>query len=398
MNKYNYRAITKDGQERKGVAIAESPASLISNLREKGLSVYSYSLSGRQTTKAFKKLNTKDLITFSTQLSQMLTAGLPLGQSMQMLYERTEKSRAVLKRTYAHLFESIQKGLSLSESMESMGDAFPNLYISMVKSGQLSGQLDKTLIQLADHFDRQKKQQNLIKSAMTYPIILLVISFAVVIMLTTTVLPKMVAIIPQGQKIPGPTKFLLGIKDFIFKYWYLVLVIIPVLIYGVKVLRSIDKFQNFMGNLLVKMPKFGKLNQMRYTAQFASSLSTLYTVGVNLLDAISMAGEILPNVFLRKQVAKAKVDIKKGKSIAEAFSEIYGFDKLLITMIFVGEQSGSLGEILKKTSDYFDEEATVSVKALSSLLQPIMLMIAAVLIGFVLIGTLLPITVIYNSF
>lgn len=398
MNKYNYKAITKDGKERRGTAIAESANALISSLKEKGLSVYSYNLSGRQNTKNYKKLNTKDLITFSTQLSQMLTAGLALGQSLQMLYERTEKSKTTLKKTYASLFESVQKGSSLSESMEDMGDTFPNLYVSMVKSGQMSGKLDTTLVQLAEHFDKQKKLQNQIKAAMTYPIILMVISLVVVVMLTTTVLPKMISIIPAGRQIPGPTKVLIAIKDFILKDWYIILVGVPLIAFLIKLISSNETVKEYNGLIVIRLPKFGKLNQMKYTAQFASSLSTLYSVGVNLLDSITMSGDVLTNTYLRKQVIRSTVDIKKGQSISEAFLKIDGFDKMLTTMIFVGEQSGSLGDILKKTSDYFDEEAKASVKALTALLQPVMLVLAAVIIGFVLVGTLMPITEIYKSF
>lgn len=397
MYKYSYRAITIDGKDKKGTNIAENPTDLIFKLKEKGLSVYAYNTVGKQLTSNFNKLKIVDLITFSTQLSQMLTAGLALGQSLQMLYERTENKKKALKKTYAFLFEEVQKGNSLSDSMEKMGDAFPQLYLSMVKSGQLSGKLDLTLVELSEHYDKTRKQERMIKSAMSYPIILLVVATLVVILLTVFVMPKIVNILPPDSTLPLPTRILMVFKNFILNYWYVLIILIITISILSKILKKNDKYMTFKGKMLLKLPKIGRLNAMRYTAQFAGSLSTLYSVGVNLLDAISMSGEVVTNAHIRHQINKAVIDIKKGSSISEAFSNIEGFDPLLTTMIFVGEQSGSLGVILKKTAVYFDEEAETAVKGLIGLIQPVMLIVMAVVIGFVMMGVLSPMFQFYKT-
>ncbi len=397
MLKYSYKAITSAGVNKSGTFFAENNTALVNALKSQGLSVYSYRIISKQKVKKAKKLNTADLIAFSTQLSQMLVAGLSLGTSLQMLYEKTENKKKNLKMVFAKLFESVQKGQSLSESMEEMEDVFPALYLSMVKSGQLSGKLDETLVQLADHYDKQKKQQNLIKGAMSYPIILAVVCVLVVGVLTTTVLPKMVETLPEGTAVPLPTKILIGVKDFILQKWHITLISIVFIVFMSKFLKKVPKVQEVKGKFLVNAPKIGRLNKMRYTASFASSLSTLYAVGVNLLDAIQMAGEVTTNLHIRKEVMRASIDIRKGKAISESFSTISSFDPMLTTMMYVGEQSGSLGDILKKTSDYFDEEATTAVKGLTAMLQPAMLLIMSIVVGFVLIGVMMPMFAMYKG-
>ena len=397
MQKYSYRAYDSAGKAVKGTLVAQDEKNFRDLLHEQGMRLYEYRLVNQAKKVANKPLKVGELIAFSRQLSSMLSSGLDLSLSLKMLYERTEKNKKHLTQVEAQLYEEIQKGESLASAMYNLDNTFPALYISMVKSGELNGKIDESLVTLSDYFEKEHKQRNQIKSAMSYPIILLVICALVVVLMSVVVLPRMAAMIPEGQPLPVPTQILLGLKDFVVEQWFVVLIVIFALVVCVPIIKRIPAVSMLTGKLATKLPVIGKLRKMLYTATFARSLSTLYATGIPLLDAISMGGEILGNKFIETQVREAVIAIRKGSSIAEAFSIVTSFDPMLMTMIFVGEQSGTLDDILIQTAGYFEEEAQGALKRLIGMISPIMLMIMAVVIGFVLIAVMMPMMTLYQS-
>ena len=250
---------------------------------------------------------------------------------------------------------------------------------------------------LADYFEKEHKQSNQIKSAMSYPIILLVRFFLVVVLMSVVVLPRMVGMLPEGTEMPLPTAILMGLKDFVVNNWFILLIVIAILIVVLPIIFRIPAVATFLGRLKTRIPVIGKLRKMLYTATFARSLSTLYATGIPLLEAISMGAEILDNRFIEMQIRESVVAIRKGSSIAEAFSIVDSFDPMLMTMIFVGEQSGTLDDILIQTAKYFEEEAQGALKRLIGMISPIMLMVMAVVVGFVLIAIMMPMLTLYQS-
>ncbi len=397
MQKYTYKAVDAAGKFVKGTLLAPDDKTFRNLLREQELSCYNYRIVNKVKQTKYKPLKIAELIAFSRQLSSMLSAGLDLSMSLKMLYERTENSKKRLKIVLAALFEEIQKGESLASAMQGMDNTFPSLYISMVKSGEMNGKIDESLVTLADYFEKENKQRNQIKSAMSYPIILIVICVLVVILMSVVVLPRMVGMMPEGQKLPVPTMILMGLKDFIVEQWFILLIVIAVLVVVLPIIKRIPAVSLFTGKLATRIPIIGKLRKMLYTATFARSLSTLYATGIPLLDAIAMGAEILNNKFIEMQIREAVISIRKGSSIAEAFSIVTSFDPMLMTMIFVGEQSGTLDDILIQTAGYFEEEAQSALKRLIGMISPIMLMFMAVVVGFVLIAIMMPMLTLYQS-
>lgn len=397
LQKYSYKAYDSLGKFVKGTIVASDDKNFRDLLREQGMRCFEYRVVNKAKQVKSKPLKIGELIAFSRQLSSMLSSGLDLSLSLKMLYERTEKNKKNLKVVEARLFEEIQKGESLASAMQNLDNTFPSLYVSMVKSGELNGKIDESLLTLADYFEKEHKQRNQIKSAMSYPIILLVICALVVVLMSVVVLPRMADMIPEGTAMPLPTQILLGLKDFVVNQWFVVLIIIFALVVCIPIIKRIPAVAVFTGKFATRIPVIGKLRKMLYTATFARSLSTLYATGIPLLDAISMSGEILNNRFIEMQVREAVISIRKGSSIAEAFSIVTSFDAMLMTMIFVGEQSGTLDDILIQTARYFEEEAQGALKRLISLISPVMLMIMAVVIGFVLIAVMMPMLTLYQS-
>ncbi|MEG1613696.1 MAG: type II secretion system F family protein [Clostridia bacterium] len=394
MLKYSYKALSSDGKKHQGTLVATSDDDFNKVLAEKQLRVYWFKTTGKSEAGKLTKLDINLVLAFCRQLASMLNAGLPLLKSLEMLYERTEKPK--LKNVLAALFEAVQKGNSLAEAMGTLGTVFPVLLVSMIKSGEMSGKLEETLIRMAEYYDKEKKQKGQIKSATAYPKIVLVICFVVVGVLLTTIMPKMIGMV-SPDKLPMPTKILLGIKDFFGKNYFVIICVVFGIIIALPILKKIEAVNLFLAKMKTKLPIVGKLNKMVYTSRFASSLSTLCSSGVHLLDALTMVSEMMENAFIQNQLESAIEAIRRGESISVALQGIESFDPLLMTMIFVGEESGSLDEILSQTAAYFEDESDTAVKGLTSMINPILMLFMAVVIGFVMISILLPMFAMYDS-
>ena len=397
MYKYSYKAVDAEGKLVKGTLTAEDNNMFLTQLRGQNLKCYDYRVLNKQKTAKLRKLKIDRLIEFSTQLASMLTAGLPLAMSLEMLYERTESKKTDLKLVLANLLEQVRKGESLASAMANMGTTFPSLYVSMVKSGEMSGKIDETLTNLADHYAKDKRQKNKMKKATSYPKMLSIVMILVVGMLMIVVMPKMAEMLPEGQDLPLPTMILMNIKDFVVDNIALLIIVIFALVIGIKMLKKVPKVQIFIGKIKTRIPKIGPLNKKVYTAAFARSLATLYQSGVPLLDSIQMSGEVMDNKYIEMKINEAVTSIRKGSNISEALSIVDSFDPLLMTMIFVGEQSGSLEGILIQTANYFDEEANVATDKLTEMINPIMMCVMAVIVGFVLIAIMMPMFSVYES-
>jgi type IV pilus assembly protein PilC len=345
-------------------------------------------------TDNIKPVSNANLVAFCNQLGSILKAGLPLTNALEMLYERTQDVK--FKKVLGGIYESVQKGNPFSQSLASQGRAFPAIMINMVKSGELSGSLDSAMVKMADHFEKDMKMHNLVKSAMRYPIMLGAISVIVVVILVVFVLPNMVASLASDD-VPLPTKLVMGLSSFIINYWYFVLGIVFFLYIAVPIIKKIPEVRYKLDKMKLTLPKFGPLTKMIYTGRFARSLATLYDCGIDLIDAMTMCSAIVGNVYVAEQIDRAVMKIKKGESISAAMAKVDSFDTLLTNMIFVGEESGVLGEILGRTADYFDEESAAATKGMTALIEPIMLIVMACVIGFIIIAMLMPMFATYNA-
>lgn len=394
MFKYTYKALTADGKRKSGTITATSEEDFNQVITERGLKCYYVHASGKGDSSKISKLDLPLVLQFCRQMASMLNAGLPLIKSLEMLYERTEKPK--LKNVLAALFEAVQKGNSLAEAMSSLGVAFPTLLVSMVKAGEMSGKLEETLVRMADYYEKEKKKRGQIKSATSYPKIVLIICSIVVIVLLTSVMPQMISMVPP-EKLPWTTKLLLGVKDALVNNYIIIIGVIASLIIFIPIIKKIESVNLFLSKMKVKAPLIGKLNRMVYTSRFASSLCTLTSSGVHLLDALTMVSEMMENLYVSRAIDNAVEGIRRGESISAALQTIDAFDPLLTTMIFVGEESGSLDEVLGQTAAYFEDESETAVKSLTAMINPALMMVMAVVIGFILISILLPMFSMYDS-
>lgn len=389
MQKYSYVALTPEGKTIRGTMIAQSDEEIKQLVTKNGNYCLSYTRL-KDEAKGQKALPLKSVITFCSQLGSILKAGVPLASGLDMLYSKQDKGP--LKTVTGNVYELVQKGNSLSDALVKQGKAFPGMMLNMVKAGEMSGDLDSALNKLADHFDRDLKLRNQIKAAMRYPKTLAIITLAVVILLVTLILPNMVA---GMDNIPPTTQFLLDLADFIKKDWPFLLVIVVVLYVVTPMITAIPKVRFAMDKFKCKMPKVGKLMRMIYTARFARNLATLYEGGIQLIDAIGMATQIVGNKYVEAAMADAIVAVKKGEPMSRAIGRTGIFDPLLTSMLYVGEESGVLSDVLNRVADYFDEESGQATKALTGMLEPVMMVVMAGVIGFILLSVIMPM---FNSY
>lgn len=384
MQKYSYVALTPEGKTIKGTMIAQSDEEIKQLVTKNGNYCLSYKRLKDESTGS-KPLPLKELVNFCSQLASILHAGVPLSSALDMLYAKMEKG--VMKNSIGNLYELVQKGTSLSDALMKQGKAYPSIMLNMVKAGESTGDLDKSLEKLSVQFDKQLKLKNQIKGAMRYPKILGLITVVVVIILVVGVLPGMVS---GMSEVPAVTAFLLGFADFISEQWPILVLVGVILYFTLPMIKNIPKVRFAIDKIKVKIPKAGKLIRMTYTATFARTLSTLYEGGIQLIDAISMATATVNNAYISSLMDEAIFRIKKGDPMSKAIGAAGCFDPLLTSMLFVGEESGALSDVLNRVADYFDEESNSAVKGLTAMIEPAMMVIMACVIGVVLLAVVQP--------
>ncbi len=384
MQKYSYVALTPEGKTIKGTMIAQSDEEIKQLVTKNGNYCLSYTRLKDQTS-GNKPLPLKQLINFCSQLSSIIHAGVALANALDMLYSKMEKGN--LRDVTGNLLELVQKGNSLSDAISKQGRAFPSIMYNMIKAGEQTGDLDKSLSKLSEQFEKEMKLKNQVKSAMNYPKILGLITAVVFIVLAVFVLPKMVS---GMTEIPAMTQLLLNIANFILNYWYILVLVIVILYFTLPIIKNIPKIRYELDRLKIKLPKIGKLVRKTYTATFARTLATLYEGGISIVDAISMATATVGNSYISQQMEEAVFLIKKGETMSKAISSVDCFDPLLTSMLFVGEESGVLGDVLNRVANYFDEEADSAIKGLTALINPLMMVVMAVVIGMLLLAVVQP--------
>jgi len=397
MVSFTYTASNAEGQVKKGIMEADSYVDLYAKLRENGFYCMEYKEKKERAatlTGSHKKLKVKELALFCRKIGTMLNSGLTIVNALNVLYTTASKGRA--KDIFLNMYENIQKGSTLSETMWEQGKAFPPFLLSMVQSGESSGTLDMVMLQMSAHYEKENKLLNKIKAAMVYPILLLVIAIIVIILLFVFVLPRVFVIFEGNATLPVPTLVCLAISDFLVHYWYWVILGASLIVLLFRnVLKKIPAVRLVMDKAKIKIAIFGKFNRTIYAARFARSMSVLYANGISMLEAIRLSSDILDNSYINSQLAFGVEKISSGMSLSSSLEEMNIFDPLFHSMVKIGEESGSLDAIFASIADYYDEESEAAIQKMMALLEPVLLVILALIIGFILVAVILPI---YTSF
>lgn len=380
MPSYAYTAKDAVGNVRQGNMYAENEQEFRAKIREKGLYVSDFK-ERRTDVKTVKKFKTKDLAFCTRQLAAMLTSGLTLVKALDILCKEQESEAA--RNVWRDVYENVQKGESFSDALEVHGGVFPTLFSAMVGAGEASGSLDVIMQRLSDYYANQNKISNTIKSAMIYPIILVVLTVAVVIGVFVFIMPTFTDLYEDENQMPMLTKAMVNIGNFLVSYWYIVISLTAALIFAFIYGMKVPSFRLKWDRFIIKGPGFGKLVVKIYTARFAQTMASLYSSGLPMVECLKRSSDTLNNSYISLKFRDIIDEVKSGETLSSSVQRADIFDSMFCSIIFVGEEAGALDDILAKTAAYYDEEADSAVKRLCAMLEPVMLIVLGVVIGLV---------------
>ena len=401
MKRFNYKAKDKAGRIIKGEVEASDINAAAKLIRSKGLFVISLKPKGQSILSIFGKKKEKvtpgDVATFTRQLSTMINAGLPITEALLILRSQSKKS---LQAIIAQLLADVEAGESLSSALSKHPEIFGKTYIALVKSGEVGGVLDAVLLRLADNLEKQQEFSGKVKGALIYPIIIIVAMVVVAIVMMIFVIPKLLTLYTDmNAQLPGPTKILMSVSGFMGKYWFIIAIVLVAAFYIFRLYKSTAEGRRKIDELIFKIPIYGPLQMQVILTDLTRTLSMMVGAGVSILESLHISAEVVNNTLISDALLDAANQVEKGFPVAFAFSKHpEAFPFILSQMVAVGEETGKMEEILSKLSRIFEIESDEKVKGLTSAIEPIVMVILGLGVGFLVIAVILPIYSLSSAF
>ena len=398
MRRYNYKAKDKKtGKEVKGSIQAENEQTAGHLLIDQGYIPISVVEEGQGIFGGEGRVTSKDRITFTRQMATLIGAGLPLATSLRTVAEQTQAK--AMKTIVEEILVNVEAGKTLNESFAKYPDVFNGVYLSLIKAGETSGTLDLALKRLADQEEKDAAMMSKIRGALVYPAIIFVVIIAVLAFMMIMVVPQVKGLYEDmGKELPGLTKFLVAISDFFGQFWWAVMMvtagIVMAIWYAVKKTPAGRKVSD---SFKLHVPIFGGLFRKLYVSRFARTAEMMLATGVPMLDSVKIAIDATNNLVVEEEYSKALEIIKSGKPLSESIREREYMLPLVPQMASIGEESGKIDEMLGKAATVYENELDEQINNISTMIEPILMVIMAGLIGVVVGGTLLPIYSLVNS-
>lgn len=401
---YAYKGLNDSGRNVSGIVDADTPKTARQKLRGQGIfptgiTEERQSETGKTVSTAtsrgdvqayFDRITPQDLALMTRQLATLVGAGLPLVDCLGALIEQVENGRQ--KRILSQVREHVVEGGNLADAMRMHPQVFGDLYVNMVRAGEASGALDIVLVRLADYTERAAALRSKVRSAMTYPLVMGLLSLGILLFLLSYVVPKVTKIFEETQQeLPGITVVLLTISDFTAQYWWVIIIGGLLFFIAARAWVATPKGRLRFDDWKLKVPYFGKVVKKVALARFARTLSTLLDGGIPLLQSLDIVKHVVSNSVLMNAIEGGRDSIREGQSVAEPLRKSGHFPPLLVHMIAVGERSGELEQMLSRAADAYDNEVEASVNALTSIMEPLLVVFMGGLVAFIVIAILLPI-------
>ncbi|EGT2191198.1 TPA: type II secretion system F family protein [Clostridium perfringens] len=396
---FKYKAINSEGQRIEGSQSADSE----NQIREMLLSNQYYPLSiekeNSKSKKSFSfnsKVKLKDIAVFCRQFYVMLDSGLSIGKALNILIEQCEKPK--LREALIGVNGDLKRGETLASSMRKRKDVFPNLLTSMIDAGERSGNLDIILKRMAEYYEKETKIRGKIKSAMIYPIVLGVVAIIAITFILTFVMPTFVQMFEENNvDLPMSTKMVLETSKVLGKYGIIIfLILVTAIILLGKYLKS-EEGQYKLSSINLKIPVIKKLTQKIIVSRFTRTMGIVSSSGMSLVSSLEIVASVVGNKIAEKELLKVKEKVLKGEGLGDSIMNIKIFPPMLASMVKIGEEAGSLDSILDKTADFYDDELEREIKTATALIEPSMIVLMGIIIGFLLISILTPMFKMYNS-
>jgi general secretion pathway protein F len=399
---YSYKGLKADGKGASGIIDAESARVARQKLRKIG--VYPTDVIEQQQPLArdgtvpsaaspglgAAKLGMQELALMTRQLATLMTAGLPVVDALGVLIDQSEKKH--VQTLFADIREQIRGGKPLSTALEAYPQAFTPIYVHMVRAGETSGTLDQILFRLAEFLEKQLHLKQRVSSAMTYPVIMSLVAVTVLFFLLTFVVPKITAVFADmKQTLPPPTRILMAVSHFLADAWLLLLCGIAAAAFAGRRFLATERGRWLQDRTVLNLPLLGDIARMVAISRFARTLSTMLSSGVSLLESLDVAKRVMNNRVLERVVDDSRRQIQEGEPFADPLKQSGEFPPLVTHMVAVGEKSGELEEMLRRVAQIYDGEVDRKVTRLTSLLEPIMILMMGLVVLFIVVAILLPI-------
>ncbi len=394
MPKYQYRAANAKGKNVRGVMYANDETDLYEKLKLD--EIYLISAKEVRERQHARPLKAQEVSDFCREIGTLLGAGVSLVRALGMVAQN-ESIRPRERAVYSEVLRLIRQGVSFSDAMESLGGVFPPMMIHMFRASEAAGNMDMTANRMAEHYSKEHRLNTKVKSSMAYPKFLCLLIVGVVAILIGYVLPQFESLFSLMDELPLPTRILYAITEFAGRYWY---AIIFGAVAGTMIIRAICNIAAVrlrLDKMKIHMPLLGKLWKVIYTARFARTLSSLYTAGIPIVTAMQIARNSIGNTYIDRQFDTALPVVRAGGNLSEAIEPIDGFITKLAFSVRVGEETGSLDVMLNSTAEALEYESEMAINKMVSYLEPALIIIMALIVGFIMIAVMMPIYASYTA-
>lgn len=397
---YGYRAINKLGKEVKGSIEGDNKEQVRAKLIKMKLTVVSIQEQNIWTQDLNIQIGgypkARDLSVMSRQFTSMLRAGVTIIDCLRMLTEQSENQR--LKDALRAVRVSVEKGDTLAAAMRPFPKVFPQLMVNMIAAGEASGNLEVSLERMAVQFERANKTQAMVRKAMIYPIVVCLVAIIVSIVMLVLVIPNYEAMFADmGTELPAITVMYVNMSNILRQYWYILVPIVGLTIFGVISFSKTDAGKHFFGMIALKVPVISNLTIKSASSMTARTLATLLSSGVPLIEATGMTAEVLGNVYFKEAMREAKEQISIGLPLSRPLEDVRLFPAMVYHMVHIGEEAGSTEEMLDKLADYYDEEVEMAVQSLMAAMEPLIIIVLAVVVGGLLAACMAPMMTMYGA-
>jgi len=394
MKKFKYSARDTSGKIINGNMEAKDAGAVTDILHDRGLIVVSIKEAFALDLERLAEINIggvpmKEKVIFMRQMSTMVGAGLPLARALEIMVQQT--SNPMFKRVLKEVLAAIQSGKTLANSFREQSEVFDPITLNLIEAGEESGNLDTILERLATELEESKSLGDKLRSAMIYPIIILVIIVVVMVLMMLVLVPSMAQIYGDfGAELPLVTRILMGMSDFFIKYWWAILVVLAVVFIGMKYYLDTAKGKRNFDKITLKIPVIGGIISKMQLSQFTRILALLLGSGLSIMKALELTAQSLTNEMFRDTVMAAKEEVEKGGALAIPIARSEYFPLLVSSMIAVGEETGEIDAVLEKVSQYYKDEVDVATSNMSSILEPVFLVIMGLAVGFIALAVYMP--------
>ena len=400
MATYVFKAMDLAGVQAKGEVEADSKQAVAEQLKERGLVVVDIAAKYRSkeiNLEIFSRVNAKDLSVASRQLATMVTSGMSIMRALQVL--ETQTGSKLLKEAIAGVRHDVEAGLLLSDAMGRHPRVFSSLYVAMVRAGETGGVLEECLMRVADQLEKDAALKRQVRAAMIYPAVVITFAVTVLLALVAFLIPVFVGVFKQFPgKLPALTQFMVNFSHLVTHQWYLLIGFIAGSIGGFIALKRNQRGRDAWDAFKLRIPmKIGEVVQKVAIARWSRTLSALTSAGVPIMQAIEITGKTAGNAVLERAMGDVITSVKSGGTIAAPLKDCSAFPPMVAQMVGVGEETGALDSMLTKIADFYDSEVEAAVKALTSIMEPVMIIFVGGIVGVIVISMYLPLFSIYNN-